>query len=200
MESNFHTISLDAAFRAKARESADIKLDRGQNLNIGHIPLKGRGNALLIGSIGEVALVEYLQTVNDYCFPVYTPDDPTKPEEADVIAGGHRIDVKTREGRYPPSPDYWMFVERSSARHDTDYFVFSWYDRINKTVSLLGYLERELLLRKATLHLAGTKLDNGWTISCDSYGMRIRELEDIDTLPTLLRENGCVRGFAGVKA
>lgn len=199
MESNFHTISLDAAFRARARESADIKLDRGQNLNMGHIPLKGRGTALLIGSIGEVALVEYLQTVNDYCQPVYMSDDPAKPEVADVVAGGHRIDVKTRAGRYPPSVDYWMFVERSSAAKDMDYFVFAWYDRIGKSVSLLGFLERDILLQRATLFLAGSTLDNGWRIPCDSYGVRIRDLEDIDVLPVLLLENGCVRGCTGVR-
>ena len=53
-----------------------------------------------------------------------------------------------------------------------------------------------MLLQEATLFYKGQKLDNGWVIPCESYGIRIRDLENIDILPVLLRENGCVRGCA----
>jgi hypothetical protein len=197
-ETDFHTVALATHIRERATELKRVKDERGENLNIGHIPIRSRGTALLIGSIGEAALASYLEDELEGPMDVYTADDPSEPEEADILAMGRRIDVKTRMGRYPPSLNYWMFVERSAVKPSIDYFAFAWYDRIGKTATLLGFLGSEELQGVAKLWIAGSRLDNGWTIPCDSYGVRIRDLFPIGELPLLLRENGR-KGMQGAR-
>lgn len=181
--------SLDAISES-AKASAALKLERGRNLKINHIPMMGRKAALYLGSLGEEALVRYLCETNDSGYEILTPDDPAAFEEADVIANGWHLDVKTRTGKCSASPDWWVFVEAKSAMHDTDAFVFAWYNRVGRYVSLLGFLERDVLLSCAKRVVKGDALDNGWASPCDCYGIRIRELEPMHHLPVLLRECG----------
>jgi len=196
METDYVYVSLTADHLERAKESARTKAERGKLCGITHChkPLAGRWQAFFTGSLGEVVLADYLRSSNDSDYPILTPDDPAAFEEADVIAGGHHIDVKTRSGKYGVRDHYWLFVEKKSAEHDTDYYVFAWYNRLDQSVTLLGFIERDTLLQEARLFYKGERLDNEWVIPCDSYGIRIRDLENIDILPVLLRENGCVRG------
>jgi hypothetical protein len=195
MENRFVTIKLDAALLKEAKASSELKKRRGELCNISrcHKPLAGRARAFWTGSVGEVALARYLRECNDSGYEILTPDDPSQFEEADVVANGHYIDAKARAARYGVHTRYWMFVERASAERDVDYFVFCWYNYVDQTVTLLGFLERDVLLQVARLFHKGERLDNGWSIPCESYGVRIDELENIDILPVLLRENGRVR-------
>ena len=206
MEQNYVYVRLTPAHLERAKESAKIKAERGRLCSIAgcHKPLAGRWQAFFTGSLGEVILADYLRETNDSGYEILTPDDPAAFEEADVIANGWHLDVKTRSGKCGVRDGYWMFVEKGSAEHDTDLFAFSWYNRVDQSVTLLGFLERDVLLQCACRFNRGDVLDNGWTIPCDSYGVRIRELENISYLPTLLRECGIGCGYGrhseGVRA
>jgi len=195
MEKQFITINIDTSLLEETKISTEIKKQRGDLHNISHFhrPIANRSNAFWTGSVGEVATARYLRECNDSGYPIHTPDDPSEFEEADIVANGHYLDVKTRAARYGPHTHYWMFAERASAERDVDYFVFCWYNHINQSVTLLGFLERDVLLQVAHLFRKGGLLDNEWVIPCESYGVRISELETIDILPTLLRENGRIR-------
>lgn len=201
MHKKYIYVKLSASHFEQARDAARLKEERGKLCGIRkfHKPLTYANEAFFTGSVGEIVVAEFIRDSNDSGLQVICPDDPAIREVADIIAGGHHIDVKTRAARYHWMEGYRVFVEKKSAEHDTDYFVFVWYNRKALDATILGFLEKDDLLN-SRLFLRGETIDNGWRIPCDSYGIRICDLEDIDILPALLRENGNVRGIALEKA
>lgn len=196
MENRYVHIKLSASHLERIHEAARTKEERGAISGIRHFhrPMTGAYNAFFTGSVGEVVTHDYLSDANDSGMMIETPNDPTVPEVADIVAGGHYIDVKTRQAKYPFRDGYTMFAEKGCLEHGPDYLAFVWYDRRAMAADILGFVETGDIGRKGRLYLKGERLDNGWQMPCDSYGIRIRDLDDIRILPQLLRENGNVRG------
>jgi hypothetical protein len=94
------------------------------------------GSGQYVGMLGEIALGTFLRDVENISFEHcgFTSYD------CDFIAGGLKIDVKTKACNTPPLPHYTVHVTESQKDRDCDIYVFC--RASPDTVYLLGWIPK----------------------------------------------------------
>lgn len=142
--------------------------------------IRGR-QANLVGAVGELVAIRYLTglglPVEDHTVPGY-----------DLLVDGHRMDVKTKERFYRPSPTWECSVtEQAFARQKPDVYLFLSLvsDRERRRdpdrfveAFVLGSITRERFEVAATyVPLGWTDPDNGWVASKACWNLPVADLD-----------------------
>lgn len=131
---------------------------------------QGEGN--IAGILGELALIRRYPDavrVDSYDF--------------DLLLGGKRIEVKTKDRTVVPQPHHECSVANYNTSQKADFYFFVSLHREDagyRSAYLLGYLRPDEFFTRARRLRAG-EIDpaNGYTVRADCWNVRVSELHPI---------------------
>jgi hypothetical protein len=138
---------------------------------VNHSILAGRGN--MAGFLGELVACQYLNCTAQNTY------------QHDIVVNGRRYDVKAKQRKSLPKPDYMASVTDYQDQMAYGYiFVSVMLDNGTPTVvTLCGHMPRREFKDQATLVKAGEHdPSNNWTCSMDCWSLPYSQLLPIESL------------------
>jgi len=137
------------------------------------------GSGQIAGTLGEMAFGRWLTDLDvDFDYAA------AESRDYDFIAGGYRIDVKTKKTHGAPKPDYTVRIPKSQERQDCDIYVFAY--ATDHEVYLLGFASKQEFWEEIGIPVnAGDKTDN-FIEKVDAQYAYIKDLSDMQRLDLLL--------------
>jgi len=98
----------------------------------------------------------------------------------DLLVENKKVDVKTRCGKVPLSPSFFLNVQAEHASSDKDVIIFCYLNETNGDIQVLGALPLDEFLTKAQLKRQGDRESNGFTYYCDTFVIHPNQLKAIE--------------------
>jgi len=98
----------------------------------------------------------------------------------DLLVENKKVDVKTRCGKVPLSPSFFLNVQAEHASSDKDVIIFCYLNETNGDIQVLGGLTLSEFLTKAKLKRQGDRESNGFTYYCDTFVIHPNQLKAIE--------------------
>lgn len=130
----------------------------------------GKGNT--IGFLGELMVEEYLKQHG-------ATEDNTY--NYDLSFKNVKVDVKTKERKSAPKPEYDCSIARYNTKQQCDWYFFVSVDSNHNYAWLLGAEKKEDYFKKARFCKKGDiDSSNGFSFKADCYNVSIADLGSID--------------------
>tara|TARA_R110002020_G_scaffold358178_1_gene570432 strand:+ start:439 stop:930 length:492 start_codon:yes stop_codon:yes gene_type:complete len=148
--------------KAQVKRAEKMAAEMGQLRNS---ITRGKGN--IIGFLGEIVLADHFgwEQANTYDYDL-------------VLPNGKTVDVKSKQCRSIPRPEYECSISSYNTKQACDYYAFT---RIKSDYSVLwfcGVMPKELYFNLATKkHKGETDPSNGFTFRSDCYNLLISDLK-----------------------
>lgn len=156
------------------------------------------------GGIGEIEVFKYCKDKD-----LKAKFAPRFDSKYDLLVESKRVDVKTRCGKVPYSPIFFLNVQAEHASADKDVIAFCYLNESEGDIVVLGALSLEEFLTKAQLKRKGETEDNGFSYHCDTFVIHpnqlkpieevCREREFYDNIDEKLEDQRLGLGFYGVR-
>jgi len=131
------------------------------------------GKSNIYGAIGEIMVNDIFKTsIIDNTF------------DYDIIIEGIKIDVKTKKLTEGVSPnlDFHVTIPAFNIRQKCNYYFFCTVSSQLQFFYLLGYMEKDIFLKKSLFKKKGEKDIYDFTLRCDCYTMQVKDLKEFDIL------------------
>lgn len=128
---------------------------------------KGRSN--IYGAIGEIAVSNYLESINRVV-------DFESTYDYDMIVSGKKIDVKTKRTTVIPKEDYLCSVSSFNTKQKCDFYVFARVSEKKDVAYILGYMSKRDFYSKSSFYRKGELDVNGFVFKGDNYSLEVRDL------------------------
>jgi len=127
------------------------------------------------GGVGEIEVFKYCKDKG-----LKAKFAPRFDSKYDLIVESKKVDVKTRCGKAPLSPLFFLNVQAEHASADKDVITFCYYNETSGAIQVLGALPLDEFLTKAQLKRQGDRESNGFTYYCDTFVIHPNQLKAIE--------------------
>lgn len=148
------------------------ELAREYARNLGQLPgsiREGKGN--FVGFIGKIIVANYLEV-----------DLHVESKNYDLIYGGRRASVKSKEAKGCPDPWFEATVTKKGAdKQDCEIYIFTRVSKDFKKAWILGWYPKWQFLEEAEeMPVGHIDITNGHVITEECYNMEISKLHPIE--------------------
>ena len=156
------------------------------------------------GGIGEIEVFKYCKSKGLHAKFLESFD-----AKYDLLVESKKVDVKTRCGKVPLSPSFFLNVQAEHASADKDVIIFCYLNESNGDIQVLGGLTLSEFLHEAKLKRLGDTEPNGFAYHCDTFVIhpsQLKPLEEViprysyDDTDDRIEDAKLGIGYAGVRA
>lgn len=156
------------------------------------------------GGIGEIEVFKYCKSKGLHAKFLESFD-----AKYDLLVESKKVDVKTRCGKVPLSPSFFLNVQAEHASADKDIITFCYLNETTGDIQVLGALTLSEFLHEAKLKRLGDTEPNGFAYHCDTFVIhpsQLKPLEEViprysyDDTDDRIEDAKLGIGYAGVRA